>query len=232
MVIPRARSLAAAALALITSAVPAAERPRPCSTTPWRPFIAEAAGRFDFPQQWVLAVMRAESAGCEFMNDKPTTSSAGAMGLMQLMPATWSQFRARLDLGDDPYDPRDNILASTAYLRDLYDRFGSPGFLAAYHAGPERYEQFLRGDRSLPSQTLDYLHRVQRGAGSSVEPDSLVSHTDTREHRSPFVMRKRTGQAADSPLEQPSQNTVFVTVTRGSQHGGSHTTERPNVQDP
>ena len=79
------------------------------------------------------------------------------MGLMQIMPLTWSELRARYDLGVDPYDPRDNILAGAAYLRELYQRFGTPGFLAAYNAGPTRYESHLATGRSLPDETQDYV---------------------------------------------------------------------------
>ena len=53
------------------------------------------------------------------------------MGLMQIMPKTWIELRARYGLGADPYDPHDNILAGAAYIRQLHDRYGSPGFLAA-----------------------------------------------------------------------------------------------------
>lgn len=93
--------------------------------------ITEAAQRFRIPVVWIRAVMRAESAG-----DPRAFSSAGAMGLMQIMPATWAELRVRHRLGGDPYDPRDNILAGAAYLRELHDRYGAPGFLAAYNAGP------------------------------------------------------------------------------------------------
>ena len=47
------------------------------------------------------------------------------------MPATWAELRERYYLGNDPYDPHDNILAGTAYLRELLDRYGSPGVFAA-----------------------------------------------------------------------------------------------------
>src|SRR3546814_20236377 len=95
--------------------------------------------------------MRVESAGRVL-----TISSAGAMGLMQVMPGTWAELRTRYGLGGDPYDARDNILAGTAYLREMHDRYGSPGFLAAYHAGPRRYEPHLAG-RPLPAEPRAYL---------------------------------------------------------------------------
>jgi hypothetical protein len=60
-------------------------------------------------------------------------------------------------LGADPYDPHDNILAGAAYIRELHDRYGTPGFLAAYNAGPGRYERHLATGRSLPEQTQAYV---------------------------------------------------------------------------
>ena len=77
--------------------------------------------------------MRAESFG-----DVRAMSPKGAMGLMQIMPETWAALRSRYGLGADPYDAHDNIMAGAAYLRELHDRYGTPGFLAAYNAGPAR----------------------------------------------------------------------------------------------
>jgi hypothetical protein len=114
--------------------------------------VAEASQRFRIPAAWIRAVMRVESAG-----NIRAVSPKGAMGLMQIMPDTWDELRVRYRLGKDPYHPRDNILAGTAYLRELHDRYGSPGFLAAYNAGPKRYEDYLSGKRSLPSETRAYV---------------------------------------------------------------------------
>ncbi|GAB5471673.1 MAG: hypothetical protein Kilf2KO_47030 [Rhodospirillales bacterium] len=114
--------------------------------------IAEAAQRFAIPERWIRAVMQAESAG-----DPTAVSDAGAMGLMQIMPATWADLRAAHGLGDDAFDPRDNVLAGAAYLREMYDRFGAPGFLAAYNAGPERYAEHLATGRPLPRETRAYV---------------------------------------------------------------------------
>jgi hypothetical protein len=79
------------------------------------------------------------------------------MGLMQIMPKTWTELRARYGLGADPFDPHDNILAGAAYIRELYDRYGAPGFLAAYNAGPGRYERHLATGRPLPDETQAYV---------------------------------------------------------------------------
>lgn len=114
--------------------------------------VREAAQRFGMPEGWIYAVIRIESAG-----RIRAVSSAGAMGLMQLMPATWARQRARLMLGTDPFDPRDNILAGTAYLREMYDRYGAIGFLAAYNAGPGRYEEWRERGRPLPLETRRYV---------------------------------------------------------------------------
>lgn len=114
--------------------------------------IAEAAQRFGIPAAWISAVIEVESAG-----DPRAVSSAGAMGLMQIMPGTWADLRRAHGFGDAPFDPRGNILAGTAYLRAMYDRFGSPGFLAAYNAGPARYEEYLTLGRPLPAETRTYL---------------------------------------------------------------------------
>ena len=114
--------------------------------------IAEASQRFGVPESWIRAVMQAESAG-----DPSAVSEAGAMGFMQIMPETWDELRTAHGFGNDPFDPRDNVMAGAAYLRAMYNRFGSPGFLAAYNAGPGRYAEHLATGRPLPRETRDYL---------------------------------------------------------------------------
>jgi hypothetical protein len=125
--------------------------------------IAEAAQRFGMPPHWIRAVITVESAG-----DPRAVSRAGAMGLMQIMPGTWAELRRAHGLGSDPFDPRDNILAGSAYLRAMYDRFGSPGFLAAYNAGPARYAEHLATGRPLPRETRDYLEVLVPKIGADV----------------------------------------------------------------
>jgi hypothetical protein len=127
---------------------------------PWGPYIREAATRFDVPQPWIRAVMHQESGGQEYLDGRLITSSAGAMGLMQVMPQTYEEMRAQNNLGSDPYDPHDNILAGTAYLREMYDLYGSPGFLAAYNAGPRRLDDYLTRHRPLPNETRQYVAAI------------------------------------------------------------------------
>ena len=128
---------------------------RPPSIDQFAAFVAEASTRFAVPARWIRAIIQIESTG-----DEHAISPRGAMGLMQLMPGTWVQLSARYELGLDPFDPRDNILAGTAYLRELHGRFGSAGFLAAYHAGPARYEQHLATGQPLPPATIAYVTAV------------------------------------------------------------------------
>ncbi len=129
---------------------------------PVRDHVQRAASRFGLSPELVEAVVAAESGG-----EVRAVSKAGAMGLMQLMPGTWMELRRRLALGPDPFDPADNVLAGTAYLRQLLDRYGSPGFLAAYNAGPGRYEQSLAG-RALPAETVRYVEKLSSNITSPV----------------------------------------------------------------
>lgn len=128
---------------------------------PWGPYIHEASGRFGVPEVWIRGVMRQESGGQE-----DVISSAGAMGLMQLMPDTYDGLHNRYNLGDDPFDPHNNILAGTAYIRDMYDRYGAPGFLAAYNAGPARLDRYLNSGESLPTETVNYVASIAPRLGS------------------------------------------------------------------
>ena len=104
--------------------------------------------------------MRQESGGHEYLHGHLVTSDAGAMGLMQIMPATYEMLRARYNLGDNPYDPHDNIIAGAGYIRELYDKYGAPGFLAAYNAGPQRLEDYTAGRSPLPHETVDYVASI------------------------------------------------------------------------
>lgn len=130
----------------------------------WHGLAAEVADRFGLPVEWVMRVIEAESAGRTELGGRPITSHAGAMGLMQIMPATWAGLRAEYGLGSDPHDPRDNIIAGTAYLRAMYDRFGYPGLFGAYNAGPGRYSEYVSEGRPLPRETRDYMAKITGAA--------------------------------------------------------------------
>jgi len=170
------------------------------SVADWRPYITEASLRFGVPTAWIERVTQAESRGRTRLDGRPIRSRAGAMGLMQLMPGTWAAMRARLGLGLDPDDPRDNILAGTFYLRLMYDRFGYPGLFAAYNAGPGRYAAHLATGSALPGETVAYLRTV--GGVPSTLPSSAVEAT----REALFVVRyQRDAQSESSvPVRAPS----------------------------
>lgn len=152
--------MAAVRIMLAAFVLVAATPVRAESVYRWRPYIEEASARYGVPFEWIERVMRAESGGRTTLNGRPIVSSAGAMGLMQLMPGTWADMRARLGLGNDPHHPRDNILAGTYYLRLMHDRFGYPGLFGAYNAGPRRYSAWLERRSKLPTETRVYMARV------------------------------------------------------------------------
>ena len=134
--------------------------------------IVEASARFGIPRQWIRRVIRAESDGQTMLQGRPIVSRAGAMGLMQLMPGTWLEMRSVLRLGSDPFNPHDNIIAGSAYLKSMYDRFGYPGLFAAYNAGPTRYAAFLSGAGTLPAETRAYVASVAPASRASGLPSS------------------------------------------------------------
>ncbi len=165
---------------------------------PWGPYITEAAAKFDVPERWVREVMRQESGGNLFgRGGDLITSGVGAMGLMQVMPATYDELRGRYpELGSDPFDPHNNITAGTAYIREMYDIYGSPGFLAAYNAGPGRLDDYLTRSRTLPLETRRYV--------ASIGPRIAGTFPNTR-----------------SPGEQYAMNALPVQIPDGPRYGGA-----------
>ena len=136
---------------------------------PWGPYIHEASAKFDMPEGWIRAVMHQESGGNLYLHGELITSGAGAMGLMQVMPDTYNDLRSRYaELGSDPFDPHDNIMAGSAYLREMYDIYGSPGFLAAYNAGPGRLDDYLTRNRALPAETRRYVAAISPRLGGDI----------------------------------------------------------------
>lgn len=133
--------------------------PGPASD-PWGPYVKIAATRFDVPEQWIRQVMRVESGGHEYMGGQLTVSPAGAMGLMQLEPETYQEMASRYSLGADPFNPYNNIMAGTAYIHEMYSVYGSPGFLAAYNAGPGRVDSYESNGRPLPHETTNYVAMI------------------------------------------------------------------------
>ncbi|UPJ54634.1 lytic transglycosylase domain-containing protein [Bradyrhizobium sp. 200] len=177
------------------------------ASDPIADFVEDASRRFGVPVRWIRAVIDVESAG-----DVRARSPKGAMGLMQIMPETWAELRLRHNLGSDPHDSHDNILAGTAYLGELHDRYGSPGFLAAYNAGPGRYEEHLAG-RPLPAETQAYLQKLAPVIGNDIAASSAVASLRPSAG-SLFIVRSESSKAAArlQPVRPPTPAPTAASV--------------------
>jgi hypothetical protein len=214
----RCALLVIAGLALIgTPCVAANAQTTPATTQaasgPYADHVAEAAQRFGIPAAWIAAIMRIESRG-----DQRAVSPKGALGLMQLMPDTWDALRTRYGLGRDPFDPHDNILAGAAFLRAMHDRYGSPGFLAAYNAGPGRYEDYRDRHRPLPAETVAYVAALAPFVGDGATNGALLSAAPVPMSwtQAPlFITHSASAEIANStPSKQPSNDTPSVVRVR------------------
>ena len=128
----------------------------------WEPMIADAAKRFKIPAAWIRNVMRSESGGRTIYRGKPISSNKGALGLMQVEPETYAEMAEQYRLGDDPFNPKDNIYAGAAYLRWLHGKYGFPAMFAAYNAGPGYLNQHLHHGKPLPAETRRYVAGITR----------------------------------------------------------------------
>jgi soluble lytic murein transglycosylase-like protein len=177
----------------------------------WKPMVAKAASTFALPEAWLNAVMARESGGRTILNGQPITSSAGAMGLMQVMPHTYEDLRRQLGLGADPYAPEDNITAGAAYLQQMYRRYGYPGLFAAYNAGPGRFDDFLFRQRPLPNETLAYVAKIAPGAETAfssagqsiIRPTPRAAMPRSRAHSDALFVSLDTHSALFVPLSVP-----------------------------
>jgi hypothetical protein len=144
----------------------------------WDGIIAEASARFHVPKDWIRAVMARESGGRTMLGEgKPIVSSAGAVGLMQVLPETYDEMAAAHRLGSNPFDAHDNIMAGAAYLGWLHRRYGYPAMFAAYNAGPGRLEDHLDNGARLPAETRAYIGDIAKTLhGARGRPD-LVAFT-------------------------------------------------------
>jgi hypothetical protein len=192
--------------------------------------VDEASRRFSIPALWIRSVIQVESGG-----NAQALSSKGAMGLMQIMPETYSAMRQAFGLGADAYQPRDNIMAGAAYLREMLDLYGTSGFLAAYNAGPARYDEHLETSEPLPEETQIYLSRLapmlsgaQVGSiSATAEPvtwmtaplfidDNTMSNSGASQHDNGGFPN-----ANPQPNQQPiSANANTATAAFASQLGG------------
>ena len=158
-------------------------------------FIAEASERFGIPAALIRAILRVEGG------EDARIRSRKSARLMQFPPDMWTELRLRYALGDDPSDPRDNILAGTAHLREMYDRYGSKGFVAAYHVGPTRYAEHLKTGSPLPLETQAYvavlaplIERGLKDVVGSTAPANVISW-----RKAPLFIAQPKRGAGDSP---------------------------------
>jgi soluble lytic murein transglycosylase-like protein len=218
------KHLACAVLLTTACAAPA----HACGLAQWQAHIAEASRRYAIPETWIRAVMRAESAGCTHLHGRPITSHAGAMGLMQIMPATWAELRQRHGFGTDAHDPRENILAGAAYLHEMHDRFGAPGAFAAYHAGPARYAAHVLHAAPLPAETQRYLAQVSASVGLV---DSVRVAGPTGVPRDALFAVSRVRRALDTGDPSPPDPRLFARLRHARERPGETTTPRMEDTD-
>lgn len=205
-----------ALLAACSDGVAAQVQPEPPTSAPAvvdpvSAAVAEASRRFGLPEHWIRAVMRVESAG-----RADAVSRAGAMGLMQVMPGTYAELRVRYGLGSDPFAIRDNVMAGTAYLREMFDRYGATGMLAAYNAGPGRWEEYRAGVRPLPTETVGYLARlgpVLDIAAVPLPPARITASAPTPFEAPIFVALHGTFAAVPAPSDERRLRTIVAANT-------------------
>lgn len=190
----------------------------------WNPLVAAASKQVGISQSWIRAIIHQESGGRTMLNEhRPITSPVGAMGLMQLMPDTYTDMRRKLGLGTDAYDPQDNITAGAAYLRFLYKRYGYPGMFAAYNDGPGNYEAYLRSDRELPAETRNYVVAVQRFLGKPIaKQDAAPGEVAklTRPDGKPITVAKMLVRSVRAPLPGEYAPGVRCVISIGKKHQG------------
>jgi transglycosylase-like protein with SLT domain/uncharacterized protein DUF4124 len=143
-------------------------------STTYDSIIDEHATQHGVRSDLVRAVIQAESAF------NPTARSVkGAMGLMQLMPATAVAYGVT-----NAYDPAENIRAGVAYLRGLLDRYSQNEelALAAYNAGPTAVEKY---GRTVPPyrETKNYVAKIQKNAGSRPAPLRVYKVVEIKDGR-------------------------------------------------
>lgn len=225
--VPSLLAMLVACATIVSMAAPASAEPLPdepvahagsaaSRSDPWAACIAVAARRFTIPERWIRVVMAVES-----VNDPAALSPKGAIGLMQVMPGTWDELRASHGLGDDPWQPCDNILAGAAYLREMHVRYGAvDAMLAAYNAGPGRYDEHLATGRALPAETVDYVAKIAPMIDGTAPIKRVVrSSASPSWPRAPLFVTRSTdhddGDADDSllPSSRPSDAPAIVDLS-------------------
>lgn len=211
MRVPLHRCIRVLAL-LAAPASAAAEPPSRQTVNVCASHVPEAASRSGLSADTVLRVMMAESGGVARI-----VSPKGAMGCMQIMPATWTYLTSRYRLGTDPFDARRNMIGGAMYLAELVARYGLAGALAAYNAGPGRYERYAAGRATLPAETIAYTARIRASTRAS------VAGSVTARWQEAGVFLARSAQASRPLAQSPAlpiegggnRATIFPLATPG-----------------
>lgn len=168
--IAAAAPVGSSATPIRSGATPGAEVRSACAS-----HAAEAALRSRLSETVILRVMHVESRG-----RANAISPKGAMGCMQIMPATWRYLTGRHGLGNDPWNARFNMIGGALYLAEMARRFGFPGAYAAYNAGPERYARHVSGATSLPAETRAYMASLSGSASAPIARGGDARQAATR----------------------------------------------------
>lgn len=184
----------------------------------WDSYVTAAAHRFAVPKTWLYAVMQLESGGYTMLSDtRPIVSSAGAMGLMQLMPDTYNEMRRQLGLGSDPFDPHDNIFAAAAYLHWLKTRYGYPAMFAAYNDGPGNLEARMRDAGLLPQETQNYLIRINAKLSPGTPLDRRFTAMPAQ--RTPDLVKFTAANGGPEWIDINAASTVSVRAAQPGEFG-------------
>jgi membrane-bound lytic murein transglycosylase B len=180
----------------------------------WNPLVEAAAKRFNVPAAWIRAVMQRESGGRTMLAEGlPIVSTAGAMGIMQMMPDTYREMALQYGLGHDPFDPHDNVFAAAGYLRWLHGKYGYPAMFAAYNDGPGNFEDHLRG-RPLPAETRNYVKAIAGRSGLEASGEGAVVQL-TRPDGGAIAINAATVSAVRPALPGEYAASVHAVVSMG-----------------
>ena len=164
--------------------------------------VIKEAKRIGLPESIALHALYKETGGLK--NPESARSKAGAIGIMQLMPATAKE------LGVNPHDPTENIQGGVGYLKKMYDKYQDPKLaLMAYNAGPGRLDKALRsreGISSLKPETLNYVKMAQGGVAHFKNKGKVSEEDyDTSSLEDDLAMAD---QGINNPYLQRSRNVV------------------------
>lgn len=141
---------------------------QPGGALPFDDIITREAQAAGIPTQLALSIGRTESGGTQ--DRARVRSSAGAVGVMQLMPDTAAGLGVK-----NIEDPSDNIRGGVRYLKQLSDKYhgDTRAIAAAYNMGPGAYDEYLAGKRAMPEETANYINKV-----ANMPPDAPQAHKD------------------------------------------------------